>query len=278
MLNLVKAKRAIDGSIRYEYATILTQYPKVEKARVKYISGSYATVHLNEIQMLKKKSRNYIAISTSLTDELYGSVPKKAKHYKTGAEVSKPTLQRLGRYRSLINIVPVRFHPLTKMGNFKEMLADDEIRQSSICMFNDNHMQWQFASLNPHTPQEAGGGNAIARPWEVLHCSIGMPTGPYKSLDQEIYVQFANTTMKELHTVKEIIDEAINRIARLFLSHPEKNTLYFSVNSDDPPDSTLIGLGIFAGIVGTDVREYISLKLQQIPSIVQISRQKGVHP
>eukprot|EP00966_Prymnesium_polylepis_P195374 4528596-Prymnesium_polylepis.1 len=81
----------------------------------------------------------------------------------------------------------------------------------------------------------SGGGNACARPWEYLKDAIGMPTGPYNSLAEEHLVQLKPNEPSKMCTVKEIIDEACNRVVRLFLDCPHKATLYFSVNPNDPP-------------------------------------------
>jgi hypothetical protein len=105
-----------------------------------------------------------------------------------------------------------------------------------------------------------------------------MPTGPYNSLTDEYLVQFKPNEPPKMCTVTEIIDEATNRAVRLFLDYPHKVTLYMSVNSDDPPESVQIGLCIFAGAVGDDVRSYISEKIQTISRAVQRARQTGVRP
>ena len=70
------------------------------------------------------------------------------------------------------------------------------------------------------------------------------------------------------HSSKEIIDASFKAIVELLKQHPEKDTIYYSVNSDDPLNSKLIGLGIFKGLVGEDVRSYISTQPQFIPRMV----------
>ena len=93
-----------------------------------------------------------------------------------------------------------------------------------------------------------------------------MPTWPFQSLDQVDHVQFANELARQPHTAKEIVHEAYNRTIRLLLDHPEKDTVYYSVNPTDPPGSTKIGLAIFADMVGADVVDEISSLIQKIPS------------
>ena len=105
-----------------------------------------------------------------------------------------------------------------------------------------------------------------------------MPTGPYGSLEERHLVQFPTEEYATMHTAKEIIDEATNRIVRLFLDNPMKTKLYFSVNPTDPPDSITIGLAIFAGAVGQDVVEYISTCLQSIPAKIENARREGKRP
>ena len=70
--------------------------------------------------------------------------------------------------------------------------------------------------------------------------SIGMPTGShgqgFASLNQE---------HDDNETTREIIDTAIARTVKLFVDHPEKDTLYYSVNPNAPKDSMEIGTSIF---------------------------------
>lgn len=244
-----KALRA--GS--YSLATI----EKINKqsARIRYADGSTETVANNRLWKMKKT---------------------KASHTTKG-DVYTPRM-RLGRFRRRIDVIPTRFSYGQTMGNYALMLADPTIRTDSVCCFNDNTGQWERAGLNPTTQQWAGGGNACARPYEYLGDAIGMPTGPYASLDETHMVQFPHEDSPRAHTAKEIIDEATNRIARLFIDHPDKTKLYFSVNPSDPPDSTTIGLAIFAGAVGQDVVQYISTSIQSIPTKIEKARREGVRP
>ena len=184
--------------------------------------------------------------------------------------------KRLGRFRR-VHVVPTRFNPSTTLGNFEAMLAS-EYKESGVCMFNDNTGQFEFFGLNPSVQQSAGGGNATARTMQHLGHSIGMPTGPFYSLTQRVPVQLRPDDAIQQHSAKEIIDEAICRIVRLFLSNDVKDTLYYSVNPNDPENSRRLGLAIFAGAVGDDVVDYISDEIQKIPALVQKARVSGVKP
>ena len=47
--------------------------------------------------------------------------------------------------------------------------------------------------------------------YECQRHAIGMPTGPFRSLDEVHLVQFANEDAPLPHTAKEIVHEAYNR-------------------------------------------------------------------
>ena len=212
---------------------------------------------------------------------------KKAKTYKTVSERYNPIKTRM-RYRRPVAVQTTRFSPMLTMGNFGKMLSDPDIRRAGVCVFNDNLSAWAEHVLSPGKELMAGGGNAIARKWQHEGHSIGMPTGPFRSLDQPCYVFL---TQKEfwdmqkayndkfpappLHTAREVIDEAAKRIVRLFLDDPWKEVMYYSIDPASPPGSTQIGLAIFAGEVGADVVHYISTKLQEIPSEIRRARYSG---
>jgi hypothetical protein len=185
--------------------------------------------------------------------------------------------KRIGRHRKLVEVRPTIFNPMQVIGDFGRMLNDANIRSNSVCIFNDNHPQWVFAGLNPSTQQGPGGGNAIARPWEYLGDAIGIPTGPYASLTIMIEVQFAGEEVPKLRSVKEIIDEAYNRLVRKQLANPDKEIFYYSADSNDPSGKRL-GLGIFANQVGDDVIKYHTKKLQDLPHAIQKARVTGVVP
>ena len=95
-----------------------------------------------------------------------------------------------------------------------------------------------------------------------------MPTGPFASLGETYNVSFAGEE-KMIRTAKDIIDEAINRIVRLLVKHPEKETIFYSV---DTPTSNKIGLAIFRDAVGADVVDYITAKITEIPRLVRLAR------
>ena len=185
--------------------------------------------------------------------------------------------KRIGRHRKLVEVVPTFFDRAQVMGNFPRMLEDANIRCNSVCCFNDNTNQWEFAGLHPTTPQGAGGGNAQARPWEYLGDAIGIPTGPYASLTETVQVQFAGEAVRHARSAKEIIDEAFNRAVRKQLSNPDKEIFYYSADEQDPHGKRL-GLGIFRDLVGDDVITYITKKLQDLPFAIQKARVTGVMP
>ena len=223
---------------------------------VKLDSGTTVTVPFTRAQVAKKKSmkRAYI--------------PK--------ADVCCST-KRLGRFRR-VNVVPTRFNPSRTLGNFGAMLESDQYKESGVCMFNDNTGQFEMFGLHPSEEQPAGGGNAIARTMQHLGHSIGMPTGPFYSLTQQVGIKLQPDDATQTHSAKEVIDEAVRRIVRLFLANDAKDTLYYSVNPNDLEDSRRLGLAIFAGAVGADVVDYISDEIQKIPALVQKARVSGVRP
>ena len=223
---------------------------------VKLASGTTITVPFAKAQIAKKKSMS--------------------RAYIPKADVYCST-KRLGRFRR-VHVVPTRFNPNKTLGNFGCMLDSDEYKRSGVCMFNDNTRQFEIFGLHPSVEQSAGGGNAIARTMQHLGHSIGMPTGPFYSLTQQVSIRLGPDDSTHQHTAKEVIDEAICRIVRLFLTNDAKDTLYYSVNPTDPEDSRRLGLAIFAGAVGDDVVDYISDEIQKIPALVQKARVSGVRP
>jgi len=161
-----------------------------------------------------------------------------------------------------ITIIPTQFKYGETYGDFYKMCADPKY-SNAICLFNDNHEQWLLAdpksqSFNDHINHSPGSGNAMCRPFQINGDSIGIPTGPYTSLNQ--VVKLADGTNV---TVKTIIDMAYKRIIDLFIKLPHKNTLYYSVNN---LNSKIIGLGIFYNIVGDDVTNYITESIHNIPN------------
>eukprot|EP00966_Prymnesium_polylepis_P320465 7376851-Prymnesium_polylepis.1 len=69
---------------------------------------------------------------------------KRKKTFKSPAEKTSPT-PRLGRYRRPPTVVPVRYQYNETIGDFRRMLRTASIRESGVCMFNDNHNQWVYA-------------------------------------------------------------------------------------------------------------------------------------
>lgn len=168
----------------------------------------------------------------------------------------------INRMSKTITIIPTKFKPGETYGDFSKMCADPTY-SNAICLFNDNHQEWLLADPNSQSFNDpynhlAGGGNAACRPFQITGDSIGIPTGPYRSLDQIVKLADGNRV-----NAKTIIDMACKRIIDLFLKLPNKNTLYYSVNS---LDSKKIGLGIFNGIVGDDVVNYITKSIHDIPN------------
>ena len=169
-----------------------------------------------------------------------------------------------------IRVEGVRFNPMSVHGDFSKMLADP-LYTNSVMLFNDNHGQFCLAKYGTawfhdektHSP---GGGNACVRPFQRFDHSIGMPTGPYVSLEQEV----SDAGVSRI--AKDMIDEACYRTIDLFLRRPDKELLYYSVDPTDPPGSKRIGLAIFACAVGEDVVQYISECIQSLPLMLEYKR------
>ena len=152
----------------------------------------------SKVQVVKKKSMKRLYVPKSDT---------------------KCVTKRLGRYRR-VEVVSTRFNNQRVLGDFGKMLKREEYRHSGVCMFNDNHTEFEFHGLHPTFVMLPGGGNAVARAVQHTGDSIGMPTGPYASLDQQTRIQLNTTDDKASYTAKEVIDEAILRIVRLFIDKP----------------------------------------------------------
>ena len=198
----------------------------------------------------------------------------KKKRYKSTVEVMPTTRSYRGRYRSPITVVPTRFWPGCVHGNFVEMLKTST-KDFMVAMFNDNHEQ--FLAADPKGPlfyhystHYAGGGNASCRPSQMSKHAIGMPTGPYASL-KHLYKDSDGS----MRPAEHFLCVAFNRIVDLFIENPLKTTLYYSVNTNDPPDSKRLGLGIFAGRVGEDVIDFIATHLKKLPMMVDHKRKTG---
>ena len=174
---------------------------------------------------------------------------------------------RRGRFRRPVTVVPVRFRYGRVHGDFSRMLRDVHYKMDGVMCFNDNDGQWQ-RFLNTGEPDDAGGGNACARPFQHEGHSIGVPTGPFHSLYEIRYnVRFPEDGSLD-RTAKEIIDRAFVQIRDLFLSRTDKSVLYYSAENE----SDKIGLRIFAGMVGDDVVDYITQKFKDLPEEVRKAR------
>lgn len=181
---------------------------------------------------------------------------------------------RNGRYRRRVTVQPTYFnrHPPGN-GNFSLMLKMPRYQLDGVMGFNDNLRQF-LRFLNTRAEDFAGGGNACARPYQHIGDSIGVPTGPFTSLDEEHVVMFPEDTDERRATSKEIIDRAFVQIHELFLARPDKTVLYYSADhtNEEDPNTKRIGLGIFANMVGDDVITYITKKLHEVPDDVQKAR------
>jgi hypothetical protein len=241
---------ALRAGTVYERATVL----RVNKAtaRVQYHTKEVRTVPFAHLWKQKKKKSNRTSRFFKSTSDKY---------------IPRSRAQRFAHARRLV-VQPVCFGHGFKRGDYYQMLTDNDVRPSSLCIFNDNTRQWADHGAHPTAPQDAGGGNACARPWQHLGHSIGMPTGPFSNLSEVNIVSLAGEPAAP-HTAKAIIDEASLRIVRTLAQHTEKDTVYYSV---DTPDSRQIGLNIFRGMVGDDVVDYISDKIHDIPRQVRLAR------
>jgi hypothetical protein len=162
-----------------------------------------------------------------------------------------------------IRLQPVYFTVPGQEGDFNYMLGKPEYTDF-LFLFNDNLEQFLDAIANPRDPKynPPGGGNACARPWHVTGDAFGIPTGPFETLDQDI-----SGRDKRHKTAKDIIDLAFLRVKMRCLQGG-KTVICYSVEN---PGSKRIGLGIFAGLVGSEVVDYITQKIQEIPEEVEYS-------
>ena len=158
-------------------------------------------------------------------------------------------------------------------GDFVEMVKAPQYA-NGVFMFNDNH--GQFLDANPNKPDfhapynhVSGGGNARVRPYQATGDAIGMPTGPYQSLEQIV---------EDSTTAQDMVHEACYRTIDLFLKRPDKEVLYYSINPLAPEGSIRLGLSIFAGHVGDDVIDYESDCIQNIPLMIEYKRKYGRNP
>jgi hypothetical protein len=140
------------------------------------------------------------------------------------------------------------FEGLSKDGDFLWMIQQSEF-QDVLFVFNDNEQQFYQHRDRPYDSTsdacEAGGGNAIIRPFQCKrpqHAS-GIPTGPgYDHLTPH---------------VQAVVDDAVEQIAEV-LSREKLKRIFYNSKSDAGD----LGYGIFQ--TGDDVRRYIVAKLRAL--------------
>jgi len=198
---------------------------------------------------------------------------KPVKHPRFAKQADNKLLtKRLGRHRK-ISVVPTYFSVGRILGDFGQMIRSPSYKDDGLFLFNDNHMQWNFAINQPMTHQDSGGGNACIRPYESKGHAIGIPTGPYTSL-QEVWDFDMGDGGYTKKSAKQIIDIAFDRIVTHCIYNPDKTTLFYSADfTHSDPES--IGLGIFANRVGSDVVAYITHKLKELPEVFRRVRVSG---
>jgi hypothetical protein len=172
----------------------------------------------------------------------------------------------------VIKVIPsVYCGPHVYHGNFSMMIAQTDLRERSVFLFNDNvtcFWRAHYARENAiRLNQSPGGGNAIIRPYETEGHAIGVPTGPFSSLDEKTTVSFGDYVVEMV--ARDIISVAFDDVVKLFVADPKKKTLYYSCAS---ATDNSIGLGIFKGSVGEDVVEFITREIHKLPSRVHLAR------
>ena len=236
-------------------------------------SGGYREC---KIVAVNKRSARVIIDGLKITLP-FSSLQKKkkpVKHPRFAKQADNKILtKRLGRHRK-ISVVPTYFSAGHILGNFGEMIRFPSYKDDGLFLFNDNHLQWNFATNYPTVRQNSGGGNACIRPYESLGHAIGIPTGPYTSLQEVWDVEMGDGGIKT--SAKHIIDIAFDRILTHCISNPDKTTLFYSADFTHS-DPKSIGLGIFANKVGSDVVAYITHKLKELPEVFRRVRVTGVH-
>lgn len=198
-----------------------------------------------------------------------GATSAKKKTTNVGARSVEKLPVRRGRFRRPITVVPVRFRHGLVHGDYGRMMRDTKYMLDGVMGFNDNDHQWQ-SFLNTKQADGPGGGNAIARQVQHRGDAIGIPTGPYWSLNEVrrgVLFPEDNGQPKD-RTAEEIIDRAFEQIRDLFLARPDKTVLYYSAEDDNDN----IGLRIFAGQVGPDVVARITERLKGVPEAVRAAR------
>lgn len=126
---------------------------------------------------------------------------------------------------------PVVFEGSHRLGDFSWMRHQPEFARA-LFVFNDN--EEQFVAFEQGRPSgiTAGGGNAIARPWqgESPPRSTGIPTGRHGSGYERIDER-----------VEEVLTRAFARVQSL-VDTGHYDTLVFS----QAKDSESLGVGIFS--------------------------------
>ncbi len=172
---------------------------------------------------------------------------------------------RLGPHRRPICLVPTS----ESFKTFERMFTDESFQKCAVFLFHDTIHEWEQFGLDSTVKRFAGAGNARARSYQHIGQSIGIPMA-FRSLEETRRVRLSKEHlggMASSHTSREIIDEAFKRIVDLFLSDHEKDTLYYSVDRNNP-SGVRIDVPIFAGVVGADVVDYICNLIQAVPGMV----------
>ena len=160
-----------------------------------------------------------------------------------------------------LTVTGILFQERKKPGDFKWMVTQPAYDKCAFVIM-ENYIDMVREDSGP------GGGTAALRPYTMYHQAdgkplraMGIPTGwssdalGFSDLDRD---------------TKRLVDLSIQRIVLLLqtsLSHV--TTLYFSCDKDDP---CKIGTGIFAKTLHSDVIDYISQKLKNLPAAVLTSQ------
>ena len=135
------------------------------------------------------------------------------------------------------------FNGVGKIGDFNWMIKQPEYKDT-LFVFNDNTEQFDNHRAVPTSGPgcDAGGGNAIIRPYQCEDPprALGIPTGPgFDKLTAE---------------VKAYIDKAVDQIAVTVSRYGYKRVMYNAADG-----SGRLGTHIFS--VGDDVKDYIVARL-----------------
>lgn len=243
-------------------------------------------VQLRVVAQNKSKKARWFVVRTDAGEDITVSATFPVKHNgrrvkNVGSIKAEKLPTRHGRFRRRVAVVALRYVPMQTevYADFGKMLthtvevegASMRVYDRGIFGFNDNH-ECFVRHLNQGSIDGPTAGNAIARPWQSTGDAVAIPTGPYWTLEQRVLCFLPGDAQAREHTAKEIIDAGIEAIVALFLAHSHKDTLYYSVNHNEPPGGDRIGLAIFAGAVGDDVRDYITAQLKKVPDYVQEKR------